>query len=57
MAQTLALVSISVARLRIALPAIGALKGQDLEVAPGVILHVAELVYALVTDAAYKFLH
>ena len=53
----MALVSISVARLRIAIPAIYALKGQDLEVAPGVILHVAEFVYALVTDAADQILH
>ena len=51
------LVSVTVARLGIALSAIDALIGQDLEVAPGVILHVTELVYALVTDATCQFLH
>ena len=49
--------SITVARLCIALSTLAAFKGQDLEVAPSVIFHVTELVYVLVADTADQVLH
>ena len=49
-ALALALVSITVARLGIALTTFAALKGEDLEVSPRVIFHVTEFVYTLATD-------
>ena len=56
-ALALALVSVAVARLCIALSTLPAFKGQDLEVTPRVIFHVTELVYALATDTTDQVLH
>ena len=56
-ALALALVSVAVAGLCIALTTRPAFKGQDLEVAPRVIFHVTEFVYALATDTTDQVLH
>ena len=56
-ALALALVSITVACLCVALSTFPALEGQDLEVASCVIFHVTELIYALAADTTYQILH
>ena len=56
-ALAIALVSVTVTRLSVTQSTLVTTVGQNLEVAPDVVLHVTDLIYTLATEATDQHLH